>query len=230
MIYYKGGLKKADYRDQRLSDKPHYFGSSKIGRVYPDTRSSKGDHFAEILSFRQFSKPVLAKQDGTFIEVIPDSRATNYWRDGVRPITSAIFQRIESLASLSGVNDTSSLSTNDHLQGLPESLTSGVEGSVRLRMISDYERCPQLRAAAIRIHGTSCSACGFNFAETFGQHGAGYIQVHHLDPLGDEPGERRVDAETDLAVLCANCHVMVHRYRDRTLSMAQLKVLLATPT
>ena len=37
-----------------------------------------------------------------------------------------------------------------------------------------------------------------------------YAQVHHLQPLSDRtmPGKTSLD---DLAVVCANCHVMIHR-------------------
>ena len=132
---------------------------------------------------------------------------------------SEIFQRIESLALLTNTDDLDDTTTSDQLQGLPESLTSGVEGNERLRLVSVYERDPKLRSAAIRIHGTTCMACGFNFAEAYGQYGTGYIQVHHLEPLSDEPGERIVNPSTDLAVLCANCRVMIHRYRKKTLNV-----------
>ncbi len=55
-----------------------------------------------------------------------------------------------------------------------------------------------------------CEACGFDFFEEYGEVGRGYAQVHHLKPLADRasPDETRLQ---DLAVLCANCHVMVHR-------------------
>ena len=93
-------------------------------------------------------------------------------------------------------------------------------------MTTVYERDPKVREAAIKIHGTTCKACDFNFAEVYGQHGAGYIQVHHLRPLSDGPGERIVNPETDLIVLCANCHVMVHRKKNNTLSIDELKRMI----
>jgi len=206
----------------------YYFGIAQIGRVYPDAKSTKGDHFTEVQSYRAFDAEVFAKHDGDFIEVIPESRVSNYWRDGVRPITQEIYQRIQSLASLTEPVDSGVRApTNDNAQGLPESLESGVEGHPGMRVVSTYERDPKLREAAIRIHGTTCVVCGFNFAEVYGQHGAGYVQVHHLVPLADGRETRIVKAKTDLTVLCANCHVMVHRYRKKTLTIEQLKALIA---
>jgi len=52
--------------------------------------------------------------------------------------------------------------------------------------------------------------CDFDFKERYGALGAGYAQVHHLAPLSSAPiGGRHVKLE-DLAVVCANCHVMIH--------------------
>ena len=55
-----------------------------------------------------------------------------------------------------------------------------------------------------------CQACGFDFLEVYGEIGRDYAQVHHLKPLGDRTKPSRTSL-SDLAVLCANCHVMVHQ-------------------
>ena len=52
--------------------------------------------------------------------------------------------------------------------------------------------------------------CGFDFARRYGTLGEGYAQVHHLLPLSDSPKEGRELKLTDLAIVCANCHVMIH--------------------
>ena len=52
--------------------------------------------------------------------------------------------------------------------------------------------------------------CNFDFKARYGVMGEGYAQVHHLKPLSMAPLEgRRVKLE-DLAIVCANCHVMIH--------------------
>ena len=56
----------------------------------------------------------------------------------------------------------------------------GYEGGNRQRYINIYERDKKLRAAAIRIHGTTCKGCGFNFEDTYRSIGEGYIEVHHV--------------------------------------------------
>jgi len=53
--------------------------------------------------------------------------------------------------------------------------------------------------------------CGFNFSERYGALGDGYCHVHHLTPLSDAPDEGRAANLDDLAIVCANCHAMIHR-------------------
>ena len=80
-----------------------------------------------------------------------------------------------------------------------------------------FSRNPQLVADAKNYYGTDCQICGFNYEQFFGDLGADYIEVHHLNPLS-EHSESEWDGElvnklSDVAVLCANCHRMVHRKR-----------------
>jgi len=100
------------------------------------------------------------------------------------------------------------------------------EGGHRLRYTRYYERNPRLRAAAVAYHGTTCMVCDFNFERVYGPHGAGYIEVYHLHPISTVLEQTSVDPRTDMVVVCANCHRMIHRRRDAILSVAQLKHLL----
>jgi hypothetical protein len=60
--------------------------------------------------------------------------------------------------------------------------------------------------------GYRCCVCDFDFQETYGTLGAGYIELHHVVPVSENKGlVKAVDPERDFAVLCANCHRMVHR-------------------
>jgi hypothetical protein len=54
-----------------------------------------------------------------------------------------------------------------------------------------------------------CEVCQFDFLEVYGEIGRDYAQVHHLKPLGEQtlPSQTKL---SDLAVVCANCHVMIH--------------------
>ncbi|MDN5896921.1 MAG: HNH endonuclease, partial [Nocardioides sp.] len=57
----------------------------------------------------------------------------------------------------------------------------------------------------------SCEVCAFDFGATYGALGEGYVEVHHRLPLhASGPVKTRLE---DLALLCSNCHRMIHRAR-----------------
>jgi predicted HNH restriction endonuclease len=53
--------------------------------------------------------------------------------------------------------------------------------------------------------------CGFCFEEVYGDVGRQYAHVHHLNALGGSEVEVRTGLD-DLAIVCANCHAMIHRH------------------
>ncbi len=54
-----------------------------------------------------------------------------------------------------------------------------------------------------------CFTCGFDFQVAYGEHGEGYIECHHVLPLHvSGPIRTRL---SDLVLICANCHRMIHR-------------------
>ena len=58
----------------------------------------------------------------------------------------------------------------------------------------------------------ACEVCGFDFFEFYGELGRGFAECHHLVPLA-EVAFRQNTRLTDLAIVCANCHRMLHRGR-----------------
>jgi 5-methylcytosine-specific restriction protein A len=89
----------------------------------------------------------------------------------------------------------------------------GLENAQRYRFHRRIERNTKLARAAKKIHGSTCQTCAFDFGAVYGSLGEGYIEAHHLTPLAALPtnGPIRLSAEKDFAVLCANCHRMIHR-------------------
>lgn len=69
-------------------------------------------------------------------------------------------------------------------------------------------------------------ACGFNFEQAYGDRGKDYIEVHHIRPLASNNEEVEVNPETDMIVVCANCHRIIHRKKNDILSLEALKKLL----
>ncbi|MFE4249785.1 HNH endonuclease [Streptomyces sp. NPDC056910] len=91
---------------------------------------------------------------------------------------------------------------------------SAPEGQLLIRRHRSRERDKALRKRKIDAglrqgHHLACEACGFDFEATYGPRGAGYIECHHIVPL-HEAGEGRTKLH-DLALICANCHRIIHR-------------------
>jgi predicted HNH restriction endonuclease len=108
-----------------------------------------------------------------------------------------------------------------------EALSVRTEGGKRAIITNRIERDPSLRDAAIHIHGTRCQVCGFSFEAAYGPWGRGFAIVHHLRMLADDSGTQRVtDPRIDLAVVCANCHCMIHRKRKVVLTLDELSAKL----
>jgi putative restriction endonuclease len=220
VLYYKGRLKDKTFLSKRLSSKPHYFGKATIGEVYLDEESKKGDLFAKIEGFTEFEEPVLAKQGGAYFEVIPPSKVKNYWRDAVRPVTIEQFNKILGKAEL-----LPSPSVEGLENGAMELMT-WVEGGRSSYLGTKYERDLMLRKQAIKIHGEACNVCGFDFGVAYGEHGKGFVHVHHVTPISAFGGKKQVNPKTDLVTLCANCHAAIHRQHGCTLSVEELKKIL----
>ena len=84
------------------------------------------------------------------------------------------------------------------------------EGAKKVITINAYERSREARARCLQIHGFWCSVCMFDFEETYGEIGKGFIHVHHLVPLAQIREEYEVDGAKDLRPVCPNCHAMLH--------------------
>jgi 5-methylcytosine-specific restriction protein A len=93
-----------------------------------------------------------------------------------------------------------------------------------------FARNRDLADSAKAEYGYQCLACGFDFAKRYGVLGEHYIECHHLQPLS-----ARVQLETtgevestinDVAVVCSNCHRMIHRRRSAVLSVAEIRTIV----
>lgn len=123
--------------------------------------------------------------------------------------------------------DDDSTTTFDEEVG--EGLTAAIEGRVARRLVTTRERDPKLRAAKLRAvraagRAIACEVCDFDFGTSYGSHGDGYIQVHHVLPL-HVSGEVKTELK-DLVLLCANCHVMIHHGKVWK-TPAELRALLS---
>ena len=68
-----------------------------------------------------------------------------------------------------------------------------------------------------------CEICGFSFYDKYGERGKDFIEAHHTKPVSEmKPGDKT--GIEDIALICSNCHRMIHRKIDN-LSVEELKKL-----
>lgn len=92
---------------------------------------------------------------------------------------------------------------------------SVIEGAPRLVSHFRRERSRRLveaKKAAVRAErGTlACEACGFDFSHSYGSWACNFCEIHHRLALAESASERTMTLG-DLAVLCSNCHRVIHR-------------------
>lgn len=100
---------------------------------------------------------------------------------------------------------------------MEENEAEAVEGRVLFRAHRVRERDPGLvrkkKAAVLRRRSRLlCEVCGLDFAEAYGSLGEGFIECHHTMPLA--LGAVRKTKIEDLALVCSNCHRMLHRAKE----------------
>jgi 5-methylcytosine-specific restriction protein A len=91
------------------------------------------------------------------------------------------------------------------------------EGKVLSRLHKLRERNPSAvrmkkRAILEKTGALRCEVCDFDFHKVYGAIGKAFAECHHILPLS----QIKAGAHTklsDLAIVCANCHRMLHRAR-----------------
>ena len=70
----------------------------------------------------------------------------------------------------------------------------------------------------------NCEVCGFNYEKFYGDIGSDFIECHHIKPIYELDSETKTTIN-DLALVCANCHRMIHA-KKQTISLDKLKELI----
>jgi HNH endonuclease len=105
------------------------------------------------------------------------------------------------------------------------------EGAVHYRLHRVRERDPRVIAEAKRLFREAhngrlfCEVCDFDFELTYGKRGEGFAEGHHTRLISEmQSGE--ATRPSDIAILCSNCHSMIHR--PPLLSPIELRTALAS--
>lgn len=104
------------------------------------------------------------------------------------------------------------------------------EGAERYSLHRHRERSGAVPRKAKRIRWKqtgrlSCEVCGFDFEAFYGSIGRGFIEAHHTNPLSLATTTAMTGTK-DLALVCANCHRILHRGGE-ALSVECLRTVVA---
>ncbi len=105
------------------------------------------------------------------------------------------------------------------------------EGTVVLKLHRSRERDRKLidkkkRQVVATTGRLVCEVCDFDFSKRYGDLGDGFMEAHHCRPVATlAKGEKTRLA--DLALVCANCHRMLHRRALLSIEALRAKLLLA---
>lgn len=95
----------------------------------------------------------------------------------------------------------------DYIQGVDNPSASEKK---RKRWTETIERSSTARKLALMNYGNTCECCRISFEDNVR---ASIFEVHHKVPYAENFEARHLEA-SDLAVLCANCHRMIHKMPD----------------
>jgi hypothetical protein len=119
--------------------------------------------------------------------------------NGPRPGISAI----PSYVRVADSDDTPSLDVDIHT-------LAATEGRRRLVLHLQRERNQTVTRNKKKLASSlDCEVCCFSFGRVYGSAASDYCEVHHLLPLSEVEHPTRTRME-DLAILCANCHRVIH--------------------
>lgn len=95
------------------------------------------------------------------------------------------------------------------------------------RLHEKFDRRGDIALKVKQKKGYVCEACGLKLEDMYGELGKAYIEAHHLLPFSQlHEGATQLNLDTDFAVLCSNCHRMIHRLSDPS-QLEELRAIIA---
>ena len=97
-----------------------------------------------------------------------------------------------------------------------------VEGIARESVVLSRTRSAALRREALKLSGGICAACGVNFSLLLSGLGYRALQAHPKKQLAliETP---EATSLADLAVVCANCHAIIHTDPKKAIPVEELR-------
>jgi len=143
-------------------------------------------------------------------------KSANYRITRPTEVNAATFNALRSLAKRTALPE------DDDEAAFPEGREVMLQHRARERNSAVVQAA---KAKFLLKHGRfACQACGFDFEDFYGEAGQGFIEAHHTIPVSELRQGSKTKA-ADIALVCSNCHRMLHRRRP-WITMSDLKTLL----
>jgi hypothetical protein len=97
-----------------------------------------------------------------------------------------------------------------------------VEGIAKECVVLSRSRSSTLRHEALRVSGGICACCGVNFSQVLNGRGLRALEVHHTKQLALRETPEATSL-SDLAVVCANCHAIIHTDLKKAMKVEELR-------
>ncbi|MGI4807737.1 MAG: HNH endonuclease [Janthinobacterium lividum] len=223
-FYHKNGglrLKEMDPISLALVEELHQLDQVLSVNLEATWRSVQAINI-KINNFRFFDPKFPNKPD----YVIPSREEGEIWRnfEGKTEYLAEMAALIRLALQTEGQHDPFAIATGE-MDGVMEA----PEGRLLTVRHLRYERSTALaktkKSRALSQAGRlACEVCNFDFSKRYGPRGHGFIECHHTRPVS-ELGDRGITRIEDLALICANCHRMIHAQKP-WLSIEELIALL----
>lgn len=207
-IYYKGSIQNGKKAI------PYYFGTGIVGPISRDPQDPKSA-YCRIINYQAFTPPIPFKLNEAHLEETQGKE--NYWRDGAREISEAVFHRILSLTHTAPF----ALTEEEHFQEAVKAsllqdeqalrtLVHGNEHPFRYSATTTvFKRNPAVAALALQRAKGQCERCK-QPAPFHRPDGRPFLEIHHIHPLA----EGGADTLPNIIALCPNCHRYLHYASD----------------
>lgn len=87
------------------------------------------------------------------------------------------------------------------------------------------KRDARLRRVALNDSAGICAVCDIDFSRVLDGKGIRVLQAHHKRQLS-QSSRPRINTPKDLAIVCANCHALIHLNPQKALTVASLRSML----
>jgi len=202
------------YGGMDASRQPRKLLRSEFDRHKPEGPGNEASDIHRLRAFDKFSERILVR----WSDSSAGTRAWSQWWKQRKPIVEVDGRCLDELFSDSGPGPLPPSPEDLDLVVPPDGHGAEVgfqEGRRHLLRHWSRERSRELVAKAkkvwsVRVGGLRCRACGFDFEAVYGEHGVGFIEAHHAEPLHEGTGVRTTTVD-NLEPLCANCHRIIHK-------------------